>query len=440
MSVTASRRTRRRTGPALTAVVALAVLVAAVLVPFLVLKAAHTIANSKEGRAVTVAGNEPVALLPDSRGALLVPLDRAGDPAGFVVLAVTPDRAGGAIVLVPAATETQVPGIPDPARMRDGHDVAGLQGATEAVSGYLAVSLPVAQEAASEALATLLSPYAPFAVRLDEDVVDTASNGTELLLSEAGSTSLTAEQMARLLVARRAGESEYARLPRVTALWKAVADAVTSARAARGVLPLDDIGSFLERMAGGPVSVHELPVEPVLDPASNPDAIDLLRADAVKGRILMARYLPGALATVGSGLRVRLVDPSNDEHLLEVAVARLWYAGANVILLGSGGPVPDTTTIAYAHATDEALAQVYAKFFGGADISLGGDKIDGIDATVTLGRSFAESVKAYEEAAAATSSTSSSSTTVDSTSTTVRSSSSTTVKRTTTTTEKKGGG
>jgi len=419
-----------------TTVVAVAALVVAVCLPLLVVKAARTIANSKEGRAVTVPGGDPVALLPDSRGGLLLPLDRAGVPAGFVVMAVTPDKPGGTIILIPATTHAPVTGLADPARLRDAHEVGGLAAATEATSGYLAVTLSASEERAADSLAQLLAPYGPFSVTLDENVVDTATGGTELLLAQAGKTTVTADQMARLLVARRASESEYARLPRIATLWHAIANAVTSAPAATtasgpqtGSAPaLNDIPSFLARMAGGPVNVQELQVRPLLDQASNPDGIDLVEGDVLHARLLMATYLPGALATVAPGLRVRIVDPIGDPHLLDLAVIRLTFAGANVILLGTGTSVPQTTTIEYDQDTNEQLAKAYGPLFGGADVSKGGTRIDGIDATVTLGRSYAESVAA-EEAAAATSSTTIPSTTIAATTTSGRGSTTTKPKK-----------
>ena len=97
------KRHRVRTAPWRTILVALAAVLVAAALPVLGWKAARTIANSREGKAV--AGAVPIGRLPSTPAALLVGLDDAGQPASLTVLSVAADGRGGTALVVPVGTE-----------------------------------------------------------------------------------------------------------------------------------------------------------------------------------------------------------------------------------------------------------------------------------------------------------------------------------------------
>jgi hypothetical protein len=363
-----------------------------------------------------------ITTLPETPGALLVTLDRTGEPVAFTVFAPAPD-GGGTIVVVPVGTEAGIPGRDRPTRLAAAHRDGGLELQRQAIEGFLGVTFNHAEEARAVDLAAMLEPYAPFGVTLDVEVVDTIGGGGEVVVAPAGRQSLTASQMAAALTARRVNESEVNRLDRVRTLWSAVAsrleDAtrVEPAESRDGEVPAT-VAGFLGAMAGGPTAVQEISVNTVLDRVRNPDGIDLLDPDIAGMRLLMAQVLPGSVSPATANLRVRVLNPSGDPDLAYWAVARLAYVGANIVIVnGASGDVPATTSIEFHDSTREAEARLYAPVLGGADIRPSELRIDGVDATVTLGRSFrtfldAERRKATTTSVRRTTTTTTTSTTV----------------------------
>lgn len=429
---------RLRTNRGRTWLVFAVTMAVALLVPLLVVTAARTIANSREGRAITIDTSSTVAQLPETPGFLLAGLDRDGVPVSLTALAVAPGGSGGAVVVVPVGIESDIPGRDRPTRLAAAWADGGLALQRQAVEGFLGVTFNDAATVDVDGLTDLLEPYAPFRFRLDEPVHDTAADGSDVLVADTGPVTADAELMARLLLARRANESELNRLARTQTMWDAVATAlrtstpVTSPAPVSSVPPAGptDAAGYLAALARGPVQVTEIPVGPILDTARNPDGIDLLEPDIPATRLLMATVLPGSVSPANPNLRVRLLNPSGDPQLAYQAVARMAYVGANIVLVdGTKGAMPAESTIEFHSPSREAEARLYGPVLGGANVTPSDVRIDGIDATVTLGSLF----RTFMAAEAARSTTTSTSTTVAETTTAPP-----TTARTTTTRGKKG--
>jgi len=215
------RRTALRTHRLRTGVVALVLAAIVVAVPFLVLKASHTIANSKAGRTVTSLG-ATTSRLPNTPVALLVLKGGDGTVAGMALLALDGSGSGGKVLVLPAGTE--VPGANgQPAtRLGDAYAAGGLDAAQEAVEGLFGITTSLSEEVDEPALVALLAPYSPVHVTLDTRALETGANGQSVVLHPAGAADLDANGAAQLLVAHGVNESEAARLNRTVALWAAV--------------------------------------------------------------------------------------------------------------------------------------------------------------------------------------------------------------------------
>jgi|GEM_PF-262392 hypothetical protein len=417
-------RHRRRTRWIRT-VVALAVGVAVALtLPWLVVRAADTIADSTEGTSsvVVTPGGTVEVTLPDTPGALLAVVDDAGEMVGATVVALAPEGRGGHLVLLPAGTRAPVQGVEgDGTRLAEAYARGGLPLLTTTAEGYLGVTFATSAEAGRSDLEALLAPYAPLAVELRDDVLVPGPDGEPVVLLAAGPHELSAAEAADLLLARIPGESEIARLDQTAAVWRALAAGAPTAAPAGATAPQvaaapGDVPAFLASVLGGPARVHELPVTPVVDLQSNPDGIDLLFVDPPAVRLLMAQVLPGSVSPSNGNIRLRLVNPSGDAALTYAAVARLVYLGANVVIASDElGTVPAETVLEMQDIAEAERAAQYGRYLGGVTTRPSPVEVDGIDATMILGRSFADFVA--EEAAKATTTTTS--TTVDASATTI---------------------
>jgi len=410
---TATNTRRLRTGAV--AVIAVAI---AVALPLLVIKASRTIANSKAGRTATTVP-PPTATVPDTPAALLVEVGPDGTVAGLTLLGLDASGHGGGVIVVPAGTEWFVAGAAHPVRLASAFDNGGgLAAQREALEGVLGITTSVAEQVDEQGLAALLAPYAPLHVKLDDRVLDTDSSGQERVLYPAGTVDLSAAEAAHVLLAKGPNESEVARLPRTVAVWDAVlashAKAVSTSTTAgpSGAFSVNGdtdqpatVAAQLAAIAGGDATVHQLTVRPVLDAVENPDGVDLLAPDNTSQKLLMAEVLPGAISPANSDIRFRLVNATGDPAMLEAAVGRLVFVGANVITVNEAPSPTKETVIEYQDESRKAEATRYMPVVGPSVVRLTTDRIDGIDATLVLGQDFATFIEAEEAKTAATSTT-----------------------------------
>jgi hypothetical protein len=467
-------RHRRRTRSVRTWVMFAVIVGIAAVLPALVALAARTIANSKEGRSITISDIAvPRAELPVTPGALVVSVDDSGEAVGFAVLAVAPSGSGGTIVLLPAGTQGTVPGQVTPGRLADAYRTGGLAGAVTAVEGFLGVTFDQAVDARPADLERLLAPFAPIPVRLDTAVLAPDASGSPVVVQPAGQHDLTAAEAAAVLTAHMPNESEVVRLPHVAAVWQGVASRAgvgVAATTASSGLPtssavvttstagatatttssdptpaLGDMEAFVAALRAGPATSRLVDATPVLDRVNNPLGADLLFVDPPGVRLLMAQVLPSAVSPSNGNMRVRLVNATGDPAMAYEAVARLIYLGANVVLASDDdGRPPSRTQIELQDMADADAAGRFGPYLGGADTVASTVKIDGIDATIVLGRDFVSYI-AVERAKATTttSSTTTTPTTLAPTTTAKKKTSSTAKKKSATTVpakKKKGSG
>jgi hypothetical protein len=395
------RRTAAHTRRVRTVAVGVVAVAAAVAVPLLVVKATRTIANSKAGR--TSATTVPVVgTLPETPAVLLVEVGPGNEVAALTVLALGASGSGGAVVVVPAGTELATAGLNPSTRLASAYATGGLAAQRDALEGVLGITTAFAEEVDEAGLASLLAPYEPLHVVLEEQVLDTDGAGQERQLYPAGPVDLSAAQAARVLLARGPNESEITRLPRTMAVWaaalasgrSATTTTATTVGVSADVAAPTTVAGQLATIAGGTAAVHLLPVHPVLDAVANPEGLDLLAPDNAGQKLLMAEVMPGAISPANSNIRFQIVNASGNDDLLYSAVGRLVFVGANVVVVSAPSGTQQETVIEYQDPSRKAEASRYVPVVGTATVRQSESLINGIDATIVLGQDFATFMQA----------------------------------------------
>jgi hypothetical protein len=405
---TARRRPPRRVSalrrPGLAVGVGALGLGAAIAVPLLAVEAAQTLSDSTVGEIEVP--QQPIQRLPDTPADLIAAVDENGQVASLVVLAGSPTGTGGTIIVVPTGSAIGVAGSTAKARVGSlyaaGDD--GLDALAAGVEELLGITLNERVVLDEAALAEALAPYEPFDVELpgavadsgagvpaeaddeagaEEDADDDTGDGPEILF-DAGAQQLSASDLARVLTALPSNESEVVRLPEVTAAWQGVAQAV-----GEGVAVDAPTATPLQRLLAGPAQVRALNAEPVFDLAANPEEVDLLELDPFEVTALVGRVLPGAASPVSSGLRIKLIDATGEPAALRNALALFAYLRVAVVWIESGD-AQEATVIHYRNADDVHVFEELEGVFGPVELAAAERPIEGVDATITLGRTFPE--------------------------------------------------
>jgi hypothetical protein len=388
---TTARRGRRvsvRRRPWLALGVGLLGVGAAVAVPLLAMAASHTLSDSTVGEIVVPA---PLQRLPDTPAVLVAGIDESGQVATLAVFAGSPTGAGGTIIVVPAGSGVEVPGRTTKARLGSLYAPGeeGLTALTGGVEDLLGITLNGSVALDEAGLAALLEPYGPFDVDLPGAQSDSVAGAPEVVV-EAGATQLSAAEAARVLTALPTAESEVLRLPNVAATWQGIARAVGDGISAEGPdAAADDALTEVREVFSGSVGVRAVSAAPVLDLALNPDEVDLLEVDGVEILELVSRVLPGAASPVSSGLRIKLVDATGRPGAIDDAVLLMTYFGVAVVWI-EDAPEQATTEVRYGNPDDVGVIRELESVFGPSQLAPAERPIEGIDATITLGRTFPE--------------------------------------------------
>jgi hypothetical protein len=224
---------------------------------------------------------------------------------------------------------------------------------------------------------------APATVGLATDVIRVDADERETVVAVAGERSLGAADLAAVLTAV-GDEPEPERVDRAVAVWQAAlplagrAAAPAPAEAAGGPVTIERV---LRALASGRTVVRRLPVDRAVgDP-------ERYVADPARVRLLVASIAPASVSPAGSGVRLRILNPSGDEQVAYHAVTRALAAGAEVVLVdGTPGAVPDSSGLVRTPGDRANEVQALAAGVGAASVASTDERIDGIDATLTLGQ------------------------------------------------------
>jgi hypothetical protein len=289
------QRTRVDTRPGRTLAMVALSMVTLVLAGGLVWMAYSTIRTSREGRTVVTATAQQA--LPPRPAHLLLTLDRAGRPVSALILSPAP-TSGGTLLVVPVhARVTGKPGVA-PTRLSDAFSHGGLSEFSAAVGRFLGIEIASSTAENEAALTALMDAVAPVSLTFDQPVLDTDENRSDRVLFPVGAASLDSAAIARVVLAQREGESERDRLPRIEALWNAIA--VRSAALPAPASPSDGtVAALLGTVLHGPTIVYRFPAV-ATEAALRPTGIDMLDVSDGEVQLAVAKYLPGTVVTTTS--------------------------------------------------------------------------------------------------------------------------------------------
>lgn len=421
-----------RRDPLRTTAVLLPALVALALVPLLLRQTYRTVITSTQGRAQPTV--PPATQLPATPASLVVLDDPQGRPITAALLAPRPTGPGGLLLVLPLGTQT-VGATGQTERLDAAFTTAGLDGFARSVEGLFGITIAAVAELGPNDAGAVIAPLTPITVSLTDPVRSVTAGGGTALVAPAGTAALGGLEAAAVLAAR-AEESELVRLDRVQAVWQALlatrqgqsvalaAPATTASLApttvasdgstttapagdvtttstttpAAAFAGTDTVVAALGAIATGPNQVRVLTEQVVADTVGTAD--ERFVADPATMRLLVAEVLPGAVSPANGNLRLRVLNPSGDESVAYQAVAKLTFVSANVIVVdNTAGPVPETSALTYADEARAAEMSGLVPVIGTLSIATTDERIDGVDATVTLGLDF---VNAARRAAAST--------------------------------------
>ncbi|MEY3456386.1 MAG: hypothetical protein RIR38_648 [Actinomycetota bacterium] len=386
---------------------------ASLLLPIGVVSGARSILGSSSGRNV----DGSVVPLPNTPTALLASVNDANEITTLTALVLDQSGAGGTIVSMPVGAAVETLPSETPRRLADSFGIAGIEGVRLEAEGLLDATISVVGVAGPADFTNLLSVVPSLTVTFDAPVVNSTlappdpatttttiapplvQTDTELL--PAGPLSLAPEQVVAALNARRIGDPESSRLPRVKAIWESLAAAVGTGLSYEqaGVSSPDgstppDIGVFLRRLLTGPIQVRQLTANPIA-PEGTPPGLDLYGLDPVEIRVILASVAPSSLTIGADMMAAELVLSIDDATLAYEAVKRLEYVGIAVALirLSDSDSLEDTTIIRHVDKAvidnGRALIESVAGPFKSRTLKR---PVDGTDAQITLGQSYLDFV------------------------------------------------
>lgn len=369
---------------------------------------ALAIYNTKDGQ---VQGRSaPELMFPDTPTGAVAVVDRSGELASLVVLAIRPpaggDDAGIGGTIVPIPVTADVSGGAGPERLPLDETVAlfGTETLAEELPALLGVSIDEIAVVTPSELEGMLAPVGPTEVILP---VPATRNGGAVI-AEAGVATLDGSQMAEVLASRdadvRAGDEYDADV----AVWNALADAIgdglttpldlQAGEQTSAVAGPQPIGALVEGLTSGPVSVQPLRSRPVVSVDLNPRGVDAVALDWVEVAVIFGHVAPSNVAAPYPGFTFRVVSSFADEQLppgvtrLDVAYTAtkaLFNLEANVRSVDTVAGDAESATLV--EVSDESLVAAGERLgdtFGAVEVRVADTRIAGIDMVLTLGTDY----------------------------------------------------
>ncbi len=410
--MTGLRELRRRR----TRVVLASSLAALLLLPVFVVVAWRAIRDSKAAEAVV---SIPMRTLPLTPTAVIGVTDEQNFLASVAVVALSPNGAGGTVILLPVGTLVGGQPTGEPKRLADVYGSEGADALKKAVEDITNSQIDLVSVTGVDGVAELIARAGTLTPTFDADVTDTDGDGTRVV-AVAGPNEFTPIDASAVLAARDAGLNEEARFAPVKALWESVAVAVgNGALGATPAVVVADVGAqtpadvptFMSALLAGPIRVWQIGAQRITDAEKNPKDIDVYGYNVGEMIMVMASAAPSAMVPIYPTLSVQIDSPYADAAVIQEAVFRMLYMGTNVILVRSvDATVPDTTTIYYSDEVERAMAQPLTTLFGDIDFEKASEGVEGIDVQVVIGANFLDVLR--NEAAGITDTTAAAETTV----------------------------
>jgi len=369
-------------------------LIVLALLPVTGVIAWRAIRDSNAAQGVISLPSRAVPLTPT---AIFAVTDEENFLTSLTVMALTPQGAGGTVMVIPVGALVGGRPVGKPQRLADvyGSDgVEALQNAVEAMTNSQIEQITVnGVDGTAELLARVGTVNATFST----DVTDTESEISDVI-AEKGSVDLTPMEMSAVLAARDISGDEAGRYPSIKATWEGISAAVGGGRP--GAVPavvIPDVGAqspadmpaFMSALFAGPINIWQIDTERIIDAERNPKDIDVYRYNAGEVVMVMASVAPSAMVAVLPTLTVQVDSPFDDSTVTQDSVFRILYMGTNVVLVRVVASVPPPVTIIkYSDEMDRAIAEPLTTMLGEVVFEKATERVDGVDIQIVLGDSF----------------------------------------------------
>lgn len=385
-------------------------LIGLVLLPSGLVVGANSLLNETGGNSVDDSSATKIPVTPT---ALVAVTNSRNEVASLAMLALDPSGRGGSIVSIPVGANAEIPKSGTIHRIADAYATGGIDALRADVEGLLNVSFNLVDDVDAAELGVYLQEFGDRPANLPAPVLDSAADGATVPVLDAGSASLTPQQIAAGLASSLTGVPESTRLATVKELWTAVASGAGSAAgtpgaspdsvatpasgpatttpvvtAAGGAEPTDLFG-FFGALRQGKVQVWQFSSVLITDPTRNPGNLDLYEIDGGEVIMVMASVAPSAIALVSNSIAIMIDTPYDDSALVREAVLRLAYVGANVAVVRTVDDVPTKeTTVFYNESIVRSDIEGYSSLLGTMAFVRTDETIEGVNARIVLGEDF----------------------------------------------------
>ena len=364
------------------------------LLPVSVVVAWRAIRDSKAAEEVVALPSRELPTIPT---AILAVTDEQNFLTSLNIIALTPEGAGGTVMILPVGL--MVPGQPvgQPKRIADVYGSDGVDALRSAVESVTNSQIDLISVNGVDVTAELIARVGTTTPTYAADVTDTETDETRVVAT-AGINEFSPIQAAQVLAARDVGQVESTRIPNVKATWDAIAASIGAGII--GAIPaavVPDVGAqtpvdmptFMSALFAGPIKLWQFASERVNDAERNPQDIDVYGFNAGELVTVMASVAPSAMVAVFPTLSVQIDSPYADIAVTQDATFRMLYMGTNVILVRqvTSTPLP-VTVIKYSDEMDRAIAEPLTTMFGEIVFEKATERVEGIDVQVILGDSF----------------------------------------------------
>ena len=364
------------------------------LLPVSVVVAWRAIRDSKAAEEVVALPSRELPTIPT---AILAVTDEQNFLTSLNIIALTPEGAGGTVMILPVGL--MVPGQPvgQPKRIADVYGSDGVDALRSAVESVTNSQIDLISVNGVDVTAELIARVGTTTPTYAADVTDTKTDETRVVAT-AGINEFSPIQAAQVLAARDVAQVESTRIPNVKATWDAIAASIGAGII--GAIPaavVPDVGAqtpvdmptFMSALFAGPIKLWQFASERVNDAERNPQDIDVYGFNAGELVMVMASVAPSAMVAVFPTLSVQIDSPYADIAVTQDATFRMLYMGTNVILVRqvTSTPLP-VTVIKYSDEMDRAIAEPLTTMFGEIVFEKATERVEGIDVQVILGDSF----------------------------------------------------
>ena len=364
------------------------------MLPVSVVVAWRAIRDSKAAQEVVAL---PSRELPTTPTAILAVTDEQNFLTSISIVALTPEGAGGTVMILPVGLIK--PGQPagQPKRLADVYGSDGVDALKAAVESVTNSQIDLIAVNGVDVTAELIARAGTTSPTYATDVTDTETDATRIVAA-AGANQLSPIQAAQVLASRDVAQMESARMPNIKATWDAIVASIGGG--VIGAVPaavIPDVGAqtptdmptFMSALFSGPIKVWQFGFERIIDAEQNPQDIDVYGFNAGELVMVMASVAPSAMVAVFPTLSVQIDSPFGDITVTQDATFRMLYMGTNVILVRQGTSAPPpVTVIKYSDEMDRAMAEPLTTMFGEIVFEKATERVEGIDVQVILGDSF----------------------------------------------------